>query len=321
MAVSAALISLLLLVAFSSPLAITAGRVVVRDGTSCTMCASCDDPCQPIASPPPPSPPPPSPTTYECPPPPSDTPGTFYYYSPPPPSAGGSGNGGGYYYSPPTDVYYNAPPPPNPFLPYFPSSSFRQHGKLMETDNRAIIAASLFEEEERSTAMESPCACSGTLKRWCYEKGSVVCEICLQNFEPGYTVNQKKALVDVEVTIRGSLEVPRINYDPRNPEFVYVNDDGDSDYAECSPASSFRVSNLVGVMTAGEDHYAFTILTVFLLRASGILLPLYLVMRFIAALQEAEQEDNLQQQQLQYAEGSYKVINGIRYERVSIAKN
>ncbi|XP_042448724.1 uncharacterized protein LOC122033675 [Zingiber officinale] len=182
------------------------------------------------------------------------------------------------------------------------------------------------EEEERSTAMESPCACSGTLKfahreciqRWCYEKGSVVCEICLQNFEPGYTVNQKKALVDVEVTIRGSLEVPRINYDPRNPEFVYVNDDGDSDYAECSPASSFRVSyfrsvalifivvllvrNLVGVMTAGEDHYAFTILTVFLLRASGILLPLYLVMRFIAALQEAEQEDNLQQQQLQIEE-------------------
>ncbi|RZR93704.1 hypothetical protein BHM03_00022302 [Ensete ventricosum] len=36
------------------------------------------------------------------------------------------------------------------------------------------------EEEERSTTMESPCACSGTLKRWCDEKGSTVCEICLQ---------------------------------------------------------------------------------------------------------------------------------------------
>lgn len=175
------------------------------------------------------------------------------------------------------------------------------------------------EEEERSTTMESPCACSGTLKfahreciqRWCDEKGSVVCEICLQKFEPGYTITQKKALMDVEVTIRGSLEVPRINYDPHNPEFV-SDIDTDSDYAECSPASSFRVlyfrsvaliiivillvRNLVAVMTAGEDHYAFAILTVLLLRASGILLPLYLVTRFIAAFQEAEQEDHLQQQ-------------------------
>ncbi|XP_074568726.1 uncharacterized protein LOC141825240 [Curcuma longa] len=176
------------------------------------------------------------------------------------------------------------------------------------------------EEEERSTTMESPCACSGTLKfahreciqRWCDEKGSVVCEICLQKFEPGYTtIARKKALVDVEVTIRGSLEVPRINYDPQNPEFV-SDDNTDSDYAECSPAASLRVSyfrsvpliliaillvrNLVGIMTAGEDRYAFTILTVFLLRASGILLPLYLVTRFIAAFKEAEEEYHLQQQ-------------------------
>ncbi|ONM31668.1 PIT1 [Zea mays] len=44
------------------------------------------------------------------------------------------------------------------------------------------------EEDERRSAMESPCACSGSLKyahrgcvqRWCDEKGSAVCEICLQ---------------------------------------------------------------------------------------------------------------------------------------------
>ncbi|XP_074590112.1 uncharacterized protein LOC141846026 [Curcuma longa] len=168
------------------------------------------------------------------------------------------------------------------------------------------------EEEEESAAMESPCACSGTLKfahrectqRWCDEKGSAVCEICLQEFEPGYTIAEKKALLDVGVTIRGSLEVPRLNYDPHNPEFVPDND-ADSDYAECSPASRrrasyfrsvalifmviFLVRNLVTIMTVGADHYyAFTFLTVFLLRASGILLPLYLVMRFISAFQEAE---------------------------------
>ncbi|RRT82264.1 hypothetical protein BHE74_00048143 [Ensete ventricosum] len=42
------------------------------------------------------------------------------------------------------------------------------------------------EEEESSTSMETPCACSGTLKV----------------FEPGYTVPEKKALVDAAVTIR-----------------------------------------------------------------------------------------------------------------------
>ncbi|XP_065007368.1 uncharacterized protein LOC103985614 isoform X1 [Musa acuminata AAA Group] len=65
-----------------------------------------------------------------------------------------------------------------------------------------------YEEEERSsTSMESPCACSGTVKfahreciqRWCDEKGSNVCEICLQIFKPGYTVPEKKSLVNVVV--------------------------------------------------------------------------------------------------------------------------
>ncbi|XP_042444789.1 uncharacterized protein LOC122029739 [Zingiber officinale] len=172
------------------------------------------------------------------------------------------------------------------------------------------------EEEEGSATMESPCACSGTLKfahrectqRWCDEKGNAVCEICLQEFEPGYTIAEKKALVDVGVTIRGSLEVPRLNYDPHNPEFVPYND---TDSDECSPASRrrasyfrsvalifmviFLVRNLVTIMTVGADHYyAFTFLTVFLLRASVILLPLYLVIRFISAFQEAQQQEQLQ---------------------------
>ncbi|CAL9106142.1 unnamed protein product [Musa acuminata var. zebrina] len=172
------------------------------------------------------------------------------------------------------------------------------------------------EEEERSTTMESPCACSGTLKfahreciqRWCDEKGSNVCEICLQKFEPGYTIPEKKASVDAGVTIRGSLEVPRLNYDPHNPEFISDNN-SDFECAEVSPASRRHASyirsialmfmivlvirNLVAVITVGADHYASTVLTVLLLRASGILLPFYLVMQFVSALQEAQQQDQL----------------------------
>ncbi|KAK8952272.1 hypothetical protein KSP39_PZI004689 [Platanthera zijinensis] len=44
------------------------------------------------------------------------------------------------------------------------------------------------EEEQDTTTMETPCACSGTLKfahrgcvqRWCDRKGSTICEICLK---------------------------------------------------------------------------------------------------------------------------------------------
>ncbi|WOL00291.1 hypothetical protein Cni_G09004 [Canna indica] len=76
------------------------------------------------------------------------------------------------------------------------------------------------EEEESSTSMESPCACSGTLKfahreciqRWCDEKGSKVCEICHQMFQPGYTIPEKKALVNVAAIIRGSRGFYYIDY-------------------------------------------------------------------------------------------------------------
>lgn len=100
----------------------------------CTMCTSCDNPCQPNPSPPPPTPSPPPPattTTPACPPPPrssgSGGGGPYYYYPPPsqsgsylpPPSSSGSG---GYYYPPPKSGgnYNPYTPPPNPIVPYFP---------------------------------------------------------------------------------------------------------------------------------------------------------------------------------------------------------
>ncbi|XP_074348765.1 uncharacterized protein LOC141687411 isoform X2 [Apium graveolens] len=73
-------------------------------------------------------------------------------------------------------------------------------------------------EFESCKTLEAPCSCSGTVKfahreciqRWCDEKGDTTCEICLQNFEPGYTAPiEKVRLIDGAVTIRGSLEVPR----------------------------------------------------------------------------------------------------------------
>ncbi|KAJ3676078.1 hypothetical protein LUZ60_003490 [Juncus effusus] len=175
------------------------------------------------------------------------------------------------------------------------------------------------EELQSSTSMESPCSCSGSLKfahryciqRWCDEKGSTLCEICLQNFEPDYIVPPKKAhLVDVAVTIRGSLEVPRPNYEPRN-ELVELSN---SDYAECSASSNrgatccrsaaiilavlLLLRHLTVVLSIGTDQYAFSLLIMFLLRASGILLPFFFVLRLISAIQHGQRQYQLEQQYL-----------------------
>ncbi|KAJ6808886.1 uncharacterized protein M6B38_166105 [Iris pallida] len=168
------------------------------------------------------------------------------------------------------------------------------------------------EEDENSTTMESPCSCSGTLKfahreciqKWCDEKGSIICEICLQKFEPHYTVPTKLALIDIAVTIRGSLEVPRLNYEESQNQGS--DDESDQDYPDCSPASDrgtticrsivllFAVfllaRHFVVVVSAGSSDYPFTLATVFLLRASGILVPLYLIMRLIAAYQKGRRQ-------------------------------
>ncbi|XP_041996838.1 leucine-rich repeat extensin-like protein 6 [Salvia splendens] len=124
------------LISASLPAPSLAATAITRDHIACTMCSSCDNPCQPIFSPPPPepvlsppppepvpSPPPPSPPPpygVNCPPPPSPPCdggcGGVYYYPPPPPS------GGGTYYPPPnpSSTDYPTPTPPNPIMPYFP---------------------------------------------------------------------------------------------------------------------------------------------------------------------------------------------------------
>ncbi|WOL10281.1 hypothetical protein Cni_G19036 [Canna indica] len=167
----------------------------------------------------------------------------------------------------------------------------RQEVGLLVDDGLAANSSCLCricheEEEESSTDMESPCACSGTIEfahreciqRWCDEKGSTVCEICLQAFEPGYTAPEKKPLVDV-VVVTISSESSGVNYDPENPGFINLSDDASaSNYPECSAGSLRSVSccrsvaitftvmllirHFIAVITVGADHCAVSILTV-----------------------------------------------------------
>ncbi|TKY52462.1 E3 ubiquitin ligase SUD1 [Spatholobus suberectus] len=163
------------------------------------------------------------------------------------------------------------------------------------------------EEFESSKSLEAPCACSGTVKFahrdciqiWCNEKGNTTCEICLQQYEPGYTAVPKKSqIADAAMTIRDSLQISRIEQEPLNTRIVSIVEG--NNYSECTYAADrsaaccrslalaftliLLVRHLFAILTDGMEDYPFTILTVFLLRASGIIIPMYIIIKTIGAI-------------------------------------
>ncbi|XP_043721721.1 E3 ubiquitin-protein ligase MARCHF7 [Telopea speciosissima] len=175
------------------------------------------------------------------------------------------------------------------------------------------------EEVGSSKRLEAPCACSGTVKfahreciqRWCDEKGDTTCEICLQKFEPGYTAPPKKAqTTDVVVTIRGgSLEVPhplrRQEQELQNPGLMAIVA-AEPEFSECSSAAERSAScrrfvvltfgillllrHFLALLAGETDHHEFPVLTLLVLRAGGIIVPLYIVMRTITAVQRMQRQ-------------------------------
>lgn len=176
------------------------------------------------------------------------------------------------------------------------------------------------EEFESPLQLEAPCSCSGTIKfahrdciqRWCSEKGSTVCEICLQNYEPGYTAPSKKPQhADPGVAISGSAEIPRSEDDEGAEPASPPGDGGASDSAcsttadrgaSCckSVALTFTLVLLVrhfyDVVAVGTAEYPFTLATVLILRASGIIFPMYVIIRTITAIQKSVRRNQYQYQ-------------------------
>ncbi|XP_073300477.1 uncharacterized protein [Primulina huaijiensis] len=132
---------------------------------------------------------------------------------------------------------------------------------LRSCSTKSICRICHEEESESCKSLEAPCACTGTVKfahrdciqRWCNEKRNTICEICLQKFEPGYTSQPKKAhLIDTTiVTIRGRLEIPRINREQEN-----VGEILETEYSECASAAdrSAACCRSVALICQGVTH-------------------------------------------------------------------
>ncbi|KAG8653262.1 hypothetical protein MANES_05G002900v8 [Manihot esculenta] len=139
-------------------------------------------------------------------------------------------------------------------------------------------------EFESCKSLEAPCACSGTVKfahrdciqRWCNEKGNTTCEICLQKYESGYTATSKKCQqMEMDaMTIRESLEIPRRGYEPEIQGMVTVDEAAYSDIEWTSAADR------------SASYCRSLAIIILVLRTSGILLPMYIVFRTIAAFQK-----------------------------------
>ncbi|CAK9322293.1 unnamed protein product [Citrullus colocynthis] len=141
------------------------------------------------------------------------------------------------------------------------------------------------EEFESPLQLEAPCSCSGTIKfahrdciqRWCSEKGSTVCEICLQNYEPGYTAPSKKPQhADPGVAIGDSVEIPR-SEDEEGAEPASPPGDGGASDSACSTTADrgasccksvaltftlvLLVRHFYDVVAVGTAEYPFTLAT------------------------------------------------------------
>ncbi|KAG9148923.1 hypothetical protein Leryth_024944 [Lithospermum erythrorhizon] len=166
------------------------------------------------------------------------------------------------------------------------------------------------EEWESSSSLEAPCSCSGTVKyahrdciqRWCNEKGNTVCELCLQKFEPGYTSPPKnRELPDTTITIRESEEVSRREMDIDDPEIgdMAERQINETEYSECSSATDKSVSfcrrvaflftfiliaRHILAVVAGKYMIILLPFTLVMIKTSGIIFPIYILIRIIRAV-------------------------------------
>lgn len=169
------------------------------------------------------------------------------------------------------------------------------------------------QEEDSVKNLEKPCACSGSLKyahracvqRWCNEKGDTTCEICREEYKPGYTapprVQPDETTIDIDGDLIMDLRDPRIlavaaaQHRLLEAEYDgYASTDA-SGAAFCRSAALILMALLLlrhalsMSDNEGNDDDASTIFSLFLLRAAGFLLPCYIMAWIFSILHRRRQ--------------------------------
>ncbi|XAR52483.1 Ubiquitin--protein ligase [Bertholletia excelsa] len=173
------------------------------------------------------------------------------------------------------------------------------------------------QDEDEDTNMETPCCCRGSLKyahrrciqRWCNEKGDTMCEICHQQFKPGYTApNPLCQIGGMPMDFRGNWGIARrdlnnlriISMVSTDRSFV---DPNYNDHAAPTLRSLFWCRSVavifmlllilrhtLPVIVSGAEEYSLSLFSLLLLRTFGIVLPIYVMLKAVSAIQHRQRQ-------------------------------
>ncbi|ONI31601.1 hypothetical protein PRUPE_1G321900 [Prunus persica] len=175
-----------------------------------------------------------------------------------------------------------------------------------------LVECRICQDEDQDSNMETPCSCCGSLKyahrrcvqRWCNEKGDTVCEICHQQFKPGYTAPPPLFQFGrIPMNFRGNWEISQRD-SPRiiamvSTDRAFLNTNPDYDEYSASTARNvlccrslafiFMVllilRHTLPLIINGNKEYSFPLVMLLLLRTLGIVLPIYVIVRAVTAIQ------------------------------------
>lgn len=183
---------------------------------------------------------------------------------------------------------------------------------------RKIVECRICQDEDEDSNMETPCSCCGSLKyahrrcvqRWCNEKGDTECEICHQQFKPGYTAPPPLFQFGrVPMNFRGNWEISRRG----SPRIIMVSTDREflnpHEYDEYSASTARSVlwcrsvafifmvllilRHTLPLIISGNKDYSFPLIMLLVLRTVGIVLPIYIMVRLVTAIQRRRSQQDL----------------------------
>ncbi|KAI3516686.1 hypothetical protein L1887_15643 [Cichorium endivia] len=177
---------------------------------------------------------------------------------------------------------------------------------------RKTVECRICQDEDFDTNMETPCSCCGSLKyahrkcvqKWCNEKGDIMCEICHQQFRPNYTAPPPVfRLGGIPANLRGPWQIARrdMNDEPRIitvvPSDHNLLDQEYDEYADSTARSilCFRsvavifmiiliLRHSLPILANGGADYSLPVFVLLMIRTSGIIVPIYLILRAMTAL-------------------------------------
>ncbi|KAE9604911.1 hypothetical protein Lal_00036765 [Lupinus albus] len=174
-------------------------------------------------------------------------------------------------------------------------------------------------DEDKDSDMEIPCSCCGTLKyahrkcvqRWCNEKGDTTCEICLQEFSPGYNAPQPSLFHYGDSPINFGWGIQNDDFmgmfNANNHELL----ESELEYSSSPSPSTLKCFRIIAIIFivllvlhhalpiifvlseifSGLQEYSWTMIMLVLLRAIEMVVPINLLVKAIIGIQRLQHQD------------------------------